>query len=226
MDNQLSIVNCQLSIMNIQAKERHEKYWGARTLSFIFHPLFIPFYLSMFLLYVNPYAFAGMDDKTKLFRAISVFMLTAFFPAFTVFLLWRLKFISSIFLRTQKERIIPYVAAMFFYFWLWYVSRKLPGNPSSFVWLTLGVFLSSIAALMANSYCKISMHAIAMGNLFLFFLLLGFGGDATLSDVATAIFTAGVILSARFFVSDHTAFEVYFGFLLGILCQFIAAWFA
>lgn len=212
--------------MEVQIKQQQgEKYWGGQIVSFVFHPLFIPFYLALFLIYIHPYAFAGMDDKTKIFRALSVFILTAFFPAFTVFLLWRLKFINSVLLRTQKERIIPYIAAMFFYFWIYYVSKNLPGNSPAFVWLMLGVFLSSIAALMANIYCKISMHAIAMGNLFIFFMLLALSGDASIGQVMAGVFLAGVVLSARLFVSDHTSFEVYFGFVLGIICQFTAAWF-
>lgn len=200
-------------------------HWAAHIISFLFHPLFIPTYLSLFLIYVNPYAFAGIDDTTKLFRAISVFILTAFFPAFTVFLLWRLKFIHSILLKTQKERIIPYIAAMFFYFWIYYVSKNLPGNSPAFVWLMLGTFISSIAALMGNIYCKISMHGIAIGNLFVFFMLLALSGEASVGQVMAAVLFTGAVLSARLLISDHTSFEVYFGFTLGILCQFLAAWF-
>src|ERR1700754_2339722 len=86
-------------------------------LSYIFHPLFIPTYVTAFLLYLDPYAFAGMSDKFKTFRLLSVLVNTAFIPAFSVFLMWRLKLIQSIFMRTVKERVIPYAASMIFYFW-------------------------------------------------------------------------------------------------------------
>ena len=194
----------------------------ARLFSYVFHPLFIPTYAALYLLYCTRYSYADIDAHTKLLRAISVFLMTAFFPAFTVFLLWRLKFVSSVFLRTSKERIIPYMAAMFFYFWMYYVGKNIAGNYAPFLWLLLGTFISSIAALMANIYCKVSMHAIAMGNLLMLFVLLGLGGEALLSDVTTTIYIAGIVLSSRLLVSDHTAFEVYFGFLLGMICQSIA----
>src|SRR5262245_41217691 len=80
--------------------------------SFVFHPLFIPALVTAFLLYVHPLAFAGFPDKRKGLILIAVFFSSGFLPAFSVFLMWRLGFVDSIFLRTQKERIIPYSAAI------------------------------------------------------------------------------------------------------------------
>src|SRR4051812_42875345 len=74
--------------------------------SYLFHPLFISVYVAAYLIYLHPYEFAAYDQRQKFLRLVSVFLITAFFPAITVFLLWRLKFADSIFLRTQKERII------------------------------------------------------------------------------------------------------------------------
>src|ERR1700753_2670709 len=101
---------------------------AAHIISFVFHPLFIPAYVTAFLLFVDPYAFAGVSMKFKIFRLISVFFNTGFIPGFAVFLMWRLRLIQSVVLRTQKERIIPYAAAMIFYFWAWYVFHNQHDN--------------------------------------------------------------------------------------------------
>src|SRR5919107_130174 len=74
--------------------------------SYVFHPLFISAYVAAYLIYLHPYEFAVYDHRQKALRLISVILITTFFPAITVILLWRLKFVSSIYLRTQKERII------------------------------------------------------------------------------------------------------------------------
>jgi hypothetical protein len=199
----------------------------ARLISFLFHPLFIPGYIAAFLLFVHPYAFSGFNEKAKMLRFASVVLLTAFFPAFTVFLLRRLGFIESIFLRTQKERIIPYVASMFFFFWIYYVSRNLPNTPPLFKTMLLGVFLGSIAALMANIYFKVSMHGIAMGGLVTFFLILAlFGSFPVPVFLSISILIAGLVCSARLLLSDHQPFEVYAGFFLGVICQTLAMFFA
>lgn len=198
----------------------------AAIFSLVFHPLFIPFYITCFLAFVHPFAFAGMDDKLKVLRVISVFLLTAFFPAFTVFLLRRLHFIQTIFLRTQKERIIPYVATMFFYFWIFYVTRNLADSSPLFVAVMLGAFISSIAALMANIYFKVSMHGIAMGALLTFFIFLALLGNIDISAyLALATLIAGIVCTSRLLISDHYPFEVYAGFFLGMLSQLIAFYF-
>lgn len=199
----------------------------AHLFSFVFHPLFIPTFMAAYLIYVHPYAFSAFDEKGKGLRMISVFMLTAFFPAFTVFLLNKLGFADSIYLRTQKERIIPYIASMFFFFWIFYVSRNLPSSPAIFTMMLLGVFIASIAALMANIYFKVSMHAMAMGGMFAFFLILALLGSSPVTIYLTlAILVAGLVCSARLVVSDHHPFDVYAGFLLGIISQTLALFFS
>src|SRR6478736_7017858 len=86
----------------------------AKVLSYIFHPLFIPTYVFFWLLIRFPYQFAGITPMALFARKITVFWMTAFFPTFAVFLLWRLKFIDSIYLKTQRERIAPYIISMIF----------------------------------------------------------------------------------------------------------------
>lgn len=193
-------------------------------LSFIFHPLFIPSYIIAFLLFVYPTIAVGLTGMNKFTKLASVFVSTAFFPAFTVFLLRQLKFIDSVYLKTQKDRIIPIIASMIFYFWAAYVSWNLKDDPLIKEML-LGVFLSSIAALMANIYFKVSLHAIAMGSLFIYFILMAVNSDLQMGlYVSLAVLISGAVCTARMLVSDHHPFEIYSGFLFGIICQAVANW--
>ena len=213
-----------------QSPDRYE--WPApvrflgHLVSFVFHPLFIPSFIAAFFIYADPYAFAGMTGKAKVFKLASVVFSTAFLPLFSVALMKQLGFIKSIFLREQKDRIIPYIVCMIFYFWAWYVARNRHDHPA-FAAMLLAVFLSCIAGMMANIYYKISMHAIAMGALFVLFLWLAFSGNLfTGAYLSIAIFITGLVCTARFIVSDHNAFEVYSGLLVGGLCQLVAIGFA
>ena len=190
--------------------------------SFIFHPLFIPSYITAFILFVDPYAFAGMTNRDKGFKLISVVFTTGFLPLFSVALMKQLGFIKSIFLRSQKDRIIPYIASMVFYFWAWYVSRNLHDSPALTAML-LAVFLSCIAGMMANIYYKISMHGIAAGALFILFVWMASNGTVVMGSwLALAILVTGLVCTARFIVSDHNGFEVYSGLMVGALCQLVA----
>jgi hypothetical protein len=193
----------------------------AGLVSFLFHPLFIPTYIMAFLLYKHPYAFAGMGEKLKLFRFFSVVFITAFLPAFSIFLMKQLGFIQSIFLRTQKDRIIPYIVSMVYYWWAWHVSKNLHDSPALIAML-LATFISCIAGMMANIYFKISMHGIAVGALFVFFVWMAFNGTVMLgSYLAIATIITGLVCTARFIVSDHSSVEIYAGLFTGMLCQLI-----
>jgi hypothetical protein len=195
----------------------------ANFFSYIFHPLFMPTYVAAYIIFVHPYSFASFDEKTKTLRLISVIMMTFFFPALTVFLLWRLKFSNSIFLRTQKERIIPYVASIIYFFWAFYVSNNLPGTPSSLISFLLGIFLAVSASLMANSYFKISMHAVGVGGAMAFMIFLALVSNEPMGlYLAASTLVAGVVCTSRFIVSDHTQGEVYWGIIIGAFCQWVA----
>lgn len=197
---------------------------AAKLLSYLFHPLFIPVYVTLILLWLHPLNSLLLDHKRRVLVTAAVFMSTAFFPAISVFLLWRLQFVNNIYLRQQKERIIPFVISMFFYFWIYYVSRNLDYFAQSLRMFLLGVFLSSASALFANIYTKISMHGIAMGGLAGFAILQQFT-DAHWLPLWThiAIIIAGAVCTARLILNEHKPVDIYSGFFTGLLCQ-VAAW--
>jgi len=138
--------------------------WIASAFSYVFHPLFIPTYVFIFLMKAFPYEFADIQDWQLKMRLFGVFMWTAFFPAFAVFLLWRLQFSESIFLRTQKERIVPYVITMFFYWWMYYLSRNFNDQPIVLRFFFMGIFIATVLGLILNNYFKISLHGMGVGG--------------------------------------------------------------
>jgi hypothetical protein len=195
----------------------------AHVLSYAFHPLFISSYVMAFLIFVHPMAFSEFDPQTKVLRFLAILLSNVLFPLFSVFLLWRLKFIQSILLRTEKERILPYLIAMFFYWWTWNVFKNLNGIPVLAVHFLLGSFLAICGAWMCNIYFKISMHAIALGSAAMFFFLFSFT-DAYASGLylSVVLIVTGLVCSARLFLSAHSAFEIWSGLFIGMLAQFIA----
>lgn len=198
----------------------------AHILSILFHPLFIPVYVTCFLLFVHPALFTGYTFPAKAKLAGTVTVNLCFLPAFTVFLCWRLGFTRSFFLQTQKERIIPLAAAMIFYFWCWFVLRNFTEIPVLFRQFLLGSFITIIVAWLANIYYKISLHALALGGMACFLLLVagsaeGFSG----SYLAAGILVAGAVSSARLMISDHRPVEIYSGLFMGACCQLLAMWF-
>lgn len=192
-------------------------------ISYVFHPLFIPTMVSAYLIYLHPYAFAGNAPLLKLQRLLSVFVNTAFIPGFAVFLMWRLKLIESMYLRTVKERIIPYAAAIIFYFWGWYVLSRQQEIPPMFVDFLQGSFFAVCGAWIVNINSKISMHTTAMGGMLAFMIIFSFTDDnASGLYLSLAILIAGLVGTARFLVSDHSKLEIVQGYVVGILAQVVA----
>jgi hypothetical protein len=195
----------------------------AGVISFIVHPLFVPVYITLFLLYVHPLLFAGYTDLMKFRLTATIFVNLTMLPAVTVLLCWRLKFVGSVYMETQKERIIPLAAAMIFYFWCWFVLKTNGGIPDMFRQFLLGSFITIIGAWLANIAFKVSLHALAMGGLFCFMLLLTFNVEGSSAQHLTiAVVVAGIVCSSRLIVSSHRPFDVYAGFFIGATSQLVA----
>lgn len=198
----------------------------AKLISYLFHPLFIPTYIFIFLIFQFPYEFAGITEYQLKLRLFSIFWLTAFFPAFAVFLLWRLKFSDSIFLRTQKERIVPYIITMFFYWWMYYLSRNFTDQPVVLKFFYMGIFLATVFGLVLNNYFKISLHAMGVGGAMAAIILFAMYYQMPLGvSISVATLVAGIVCTSRFLVSDHTNKEIYTGLFVGVGCQLIAYYF-
>jgi hypothetical protein len=196
---------------------------SAQLISYLFHPLFVPTFFMLYLIKVLPYEFAGITEWQLKLRVFSVFWLTAFFPAFAVFLLWRLKFSESIFLRTQKERVIPYVITMFFYWWMYYLSRNFTDQPLALKFFYFGIFIASSLGLIVNNFIKVSLHAMGVSGLLMAVLLVNLHYPiSNVLWVGVAILLSAIVVSARMIVSDHTKQELIIGFVIGLVTQVMA----
>ena len=216
----------------VQSRSRREKQpvflrVCAKIISYLFHPIFIPVYLSWLVIQTQSYLFGAFSDWEKTMFIARFAVMYTMFPLISVLLMKALGFVSSVQLRTQKDRIIPYVVCMIYYWWMWYVLHNQPEYPRQFVILSFAIFLGSIGGLLANIRLKISMHAIAGGLMAAFVMLLGFSQDMDFGIfISMAILLAGLICTARFIDSDHTAREIYMGILVGILSLLLAIKFA
>jgi hypothetical protein len=196
---------------------------AARVISWVFHPVFVPVYIALFLVLVLPVLVSSFTVPQKLVTLFRFFLLYTFFPLVTVLLSRALGFLDSIYLKTQRDRIIPYVTCMIYYFWMWFVLRNQTEFAPLVVALTFGIFLASIVGLMANIYMKISMHAIAMGVMVTFMISLAFTQATDMGlYLCLALLVAGLVCTSRFIVSNHAPKEIYGGFLAGIAAQLAA----
>lgn len=169
--------------------------------------------------------FEGITPSLMFLRKFNVFWITAFFPAFAVFLLWRLKFSENMLLRTSRERIIPYIITMIFYWWMWYLSRNFADQPQVLQFFYFGIFLSTVFGLILNMFFKISMHAMGIAGIFAAIIFTSIYYQSFLGfDISIVTLLMGLVCTSRLILSEHYIGDIYLGIFVGVFCQVISYW--
>ncbi|KAA2245112.1 phosphatase PAP2 family protein [Chitinophaga agrisoli] len=199
----------------------------AQVVSYLMHPLFIPTIVTFLIVQALPEYFVTFKQYSMrfpydrlYFRVISI---SLFFPLLTVLLSRALNFVDSFYLRTQRDRIIPYIATIIYYFWAFYTFIREGVAPPFFNAFFLGIFIAVIASFICNIFVKISMHTMGWGGVIglLLALMWGMHMNVTIPLVIT-LFIAGLVGTARMVLAAHSPAEIYAGFIVGILSQLAA----
>lgn len=198
----------------------------ANFISYVFHPIFIPLLMVYVLYILMPASFASVKPAAFSLLMIRVAVITAFFPLLFVALAKGLGFIDSILLKRHKDRIIPLMAVMIFYFWNYWVFKNDTSIPTPIMCkvISLASLWGVVALFMANIFVKVSMHATAIGGLLGMAILLVIQSPVNMMlPLFIAIVLAGIVGTARMILSAHKLSEVYFGYAIGV-ASMMAAW--
>lgn len=198
----------------------------AKIVSYLFHPLFMPLVMAIVVSFLDKAGFAGLaaPQKMQLFQNIA--LNTIFFPLFSTLLMKALGFIESIQMHKAKDRIIPLIATMAFYFWCYLIMKNLPFTPLLLKVLMLGSFWGIIVVFIANIFMKISMHTAAAGGaLGLVIVLMMISHINLIFPLLLALLVGGIIGTARLVLQAHKPSEVWLGYFAGVLVQLAAYWY-
>ncbi len=191
-------------------------------LSFVFHPLLLATYSFIYVDMFFPYQFMHLAPQQKTQLMATIVTNTLVFPVIVLLLMKGLKIVSSFELRTNKERILPFIAIMLFYFWTYLVVEKL-GVGHYFTRIALGASLGIFLAFFLNVFYKISIHAVGMGAFLGVALSLTFISTYNLLfPLLLVLLIVGAVGSARLFLGAHTPREVISGYMVGLLGQMVA----
>jgi hypothetical protein len=192
----------------------------AKVLSIIFHPLWMPLVIYITVRKVDPYYIAPIEADRFVFLLLGINILA---PAISMLIMIRHGMLSSIDLRNRKERFGPYMLVIFYYILSYSILRWkgtfLPETVFSFF---LSVICSLILSMAINTIWKISVHMLAQGGIF--GTLIGMNTiHPNLDQVwpMLAIVMAGLTAYSRLKLQAHTHAQVYAGFCLGVLVNWI-----
>ncbi len=192
--------------------------------SYLLHPVFLPIIMTWVIYMITPMSFVQYEGKLSLVF-IQIGVATIFFPLLVVALLKGLGFINSIFMRTQKERIIPLLATMMCYWWISHVFKNLDA-PLVLQVLLRGAYWSIIVLFLCSIFFKISMHTMAAGGMLGMLIVLMILSPVSMTvPLIAGILIAGASGTARMLLGAHTQFEIWTGYILGILVMLAAYWY-
>src|SRR5665647_1027152 len=129
-------------------------------LSYFFHPLLMPTWMVLLLLYSNPYSFAGMPTGVVI---SIVFINTFMFPLISILMMKKLGLVDTLHIPDNKQRIIPLVATIIFYVWAYLAIRKT-NFPYLMGVFMMGTLVSLFVSFFINVFYKLSLHMVGMSG--------------------------------------------------------------
>lgn len=194
----------------------------ANIISVLLHPVFMPLIGCVFLYHSMPQSFEDIKPKVLNGWLGMVIINTIMFPIILMLLLKGLGFIKSIYLKDVKERVIPLIGTMVFYFWPYLVAKNVAAPEAARI-LMLGNFWGIVLVFVITIFFKISMHSSGVGSLLGFTLVMSLLSQKILFlPLPIVLMMCLLVFWARYSSNAHSAKELWLGIAVGILAQMAA----
>ena len=191
----------------------------AKILSYLLHPLFMPFYGVLLIFSLNTYASFIISGIGKLIILGVIVSATILLPVLTIAIMKSKKLVSSWKIEQKEERIFPLMFTALFYYLAFYLLKNmdLPGIYYMFI---LGANMLLILTLIINFWWKISAHMIGIGGLLGAMIGISQVLKIDIHFIITGIIILGGMLGfARIKSNSHSPAQVYTGFVVGVICM-------
>lgn len=193
----------------------------ASVLSILFHPLIIPLYSAILLLWANPFAFQGARSPIAASFLYAIALCTFLMPMVGLLVLSRLEFGEGMNLTERQERIIPYFMVIGCFSIGLYIVNQLP-IPSSIKAMMFGALASIILSFFWGNFMDVSAHGVGMGTLIGVLIGLYFISYRDVDGLfIIGLIMTGIVLSAQVFLDNNTVNETLIGFAIGFACQIL-----
>jgi hypothetical protein len=184
----------------------------AHFISYFFHPLFLPLYLTGIFFNISPVLY--LPNFQKLFVLIVLFG-TAVIPLLSLGIFRITGTISSFHMPISKERRLPFFAAALFLFGTQHLLQYLNIN-SPVESCILGCSISLLICSLFLEKIKISVHGLGAGG-FTAFFVWAYMNFYTQSIVwiVVSLLISGLVGFSRLTLKAHLEREIYIGWSLG-----------
>lgn len=192
----------------------------ASVLSYVLHPLLMPFYCMIVLFSLPSYLAYAFQFKFQLLIYAMVLITTFLMPTFSAIILFKRGAITDLYLNNRHERIVPFIVTALYFFLCYYLFTCMP-VPPIITDVILGSAVAVSVALSITLFWKVSIHMIGIGGMF--GMLIAVSGRLHTDITWPLIFTgliAGALGSSRLIAGKHKAIQIYTGFVIGALVEY------
>ena len=190
-------------------------------LSYVLHPLLMPFYTVAVVMNLNTYIAYSVSPQAQRILLSLVFFTTAVLPVLTALILLQKGMIKTLHMDSLNERRFPFLSACAYYFFCYYLLQRMP-VPRMLSLLVLGAAIAIFIAWAFSYSWKISIHMIGIGGFAgaLYGLAQILNADL-LPVIMMVVVLAGLLGTARLTSGSHTPGQILTGFVVGFLCEWV-----
>ncbi len=187
--------------------------------SYLFHPVFIPLYGTIFYLFCNENYYELLD---KYLIVIQIVLITLLIPITFVYLLKIIGKVDSIQVSEVAQRKIPFAVQIVLMLMLLLKSITISRVPELFFFFSGGIISMTFAFLLLFLRIKASIHMLGICSLTAFVIGLSIHTHSNwIFLIAALIFLNGIVASARLESKAHTGSELLIGFAIGLMPQLL-----
>ena len=185
--------------------------------SYLFHPIFIPLFGTIFYLFFTPNYF---EFNQKYLILLQVLLITIFIPISFFYLLKAIGKVDSMMVSELSQRKIPLIIQAFLIYTLIQKSITLDRIPELFFFFFGGLLSTLLTLILLFGKIKASIHMIGISSLTAFVVGLSLHNQINfMYYIAFLILMNGVVASSRLEMKAHTNMELAIGFFVGLLPQ-------
>ncbi len=193
----------------------------SKLLSFVLHPLLMPT-IGLFLIFTIGNHISYVPIQIKRIIYITVFVSSCLLPISITPLLFILKKVKTVYMKTKEERIWPMFISGFFFWGGYYFLSLIAAVPTFILKYILAIVITIYASLIITFFWKISIHMIGIGGLAGGILAFAYMFGVDLHFLLSLIIVASGLLGvARLYLDAHKPAQVYAGFALGFIMVFV-----
>ena len=193
----------------------------AQVISILGHPIFMPLYAFGLLIYTNPYINMMVSTGSRYFIITILVVFTITLPVITALLFKLFGLIDSVFMKTTKERMWPFIITLIWYYMGYQLFNKIQ-IPQSLNLLMIGTISVISVAIIITIRWKISIHMLGIGGVIgaIIGISQRFQFDHSLLLIVLFLF-AGLIGYSRLKTKSHNFQQIYIGFIIGLVIEWI-----